>query len=162
MHTRRNLLSGLFLLGSLSACQPAPATLSEKDVADIKAVVDRWINDLVTDKRDDLGNIIAADMVLLPPNSGPVVGLDAAMAYLKAYPPITKFTATKDEVVGHGDIAYVRGTYSIEVALETGAAREQGTYLQINRRQQDGTWAYSRLSWHSSDPLPAAPAAAQQ
>ena len=164
MHTRRSLLSGLFLLASLSACQPAPATLSEKDVTDIKAVVDRWVDDFVTNKRDDVANIITADMVLLPPNSGPVVGHDAAMAYLKAYPPITKFTATKDEVVGHGDVAYVRGTYAIEVMLpETGAAKEQGTYLEIHRRQQDGTWPYSRLTWHSSEPLPpAAPAPAQQ
>jgi ketosteroid isomerase-like protein len=164
MHTRCSLLSELILLGLLSACQPPPATLSEKDVTDINAVVDRWVNDFVTNTRDDVANIITADMVLLPPNTGPVVGHDAAMAYLKAYPSITKFTVTKDEVVGHGDVAYVRGTYAIDVMLpETGAAHEQGTYLAIHRRQQDGGWPYSRLTWHSSEPLPpAAPTPATQ
>ena len=160
MHMRRSVVSGLFLLGSLSGCQPAPATFSEKEVTDVKAVVDRWVNDFLTNKRDDVANIITADMVLLPPNAAPLVGHDAAMAYLKAYPPITKLTVTKDEVVGHGDVAYVRGTYAIDVMLPgTGAAHEQGTYLQIHRKQTDGTWPYSRLTWHSSEPLPpAAPA----
>src|SRR5436190_6961913 len=114
MHTsRRSGITALFLVAALVGCAPAPANLSEKDVGDIKGMIDRWADDFVANKRDDLANIITADMVLLPPNAAPLVGHDAAMAYMKAYPTITKFVATKDEVVGHGDLAYVRGTYSI-------------------------------------------------
>jgi ketosteroid isomerase-like protein len=156
MRTRRNVVLGVFLLGALSACQPAAAVLSEKDVSDIKGTVDRWVNDFLTNKRDDVANIITADMVLLPPNTAAIVGHDGALAYLKAYPPITKFTVTKDEVVGQSDLAYVRGTYSIDVTLpDKNAAHEQGTYLEVHRKQKDGTWPYSRLIWHSSEPLPA-------
>ena len=155
MCTRRNVVTALFLLGVFSACQPTLENLSEKDAGDIKTVIDRWVDDFLTNKRDDVANIITADMVLLPANAAPLVGRDAAMAYLKAYPPITKFVVTKDEVVGHGDVAYVRGTYAIDVMLPgTGAAHEQGTYLEIHRKQKDGTWSYSRLIWHSSEPLP--------
>jgi ketosteroid isomerase-like protein len=154
----------LSLVAVLGACAPAPATLSEKDVADIKGMVTRWTDDFVANKRDDLANIITADMVLLPPNAGPLVGRDAAMAYIRTYPTITGFTATADEVVGLGDLAYVRGTYSIDLVLpDKTTAHDQGTYLEIHRKQADGTWPYSRLSWHSSQPAPAtAPAEAKK
>ena len=164
MHTRRSVVPSLFLLAALSGCQPAPQSLSEKDVSDIKAVVDRWRDDFLTNKRDDVTNIITFDMVLLPPNSAPLVGHDASMAYLKAYPPITKFTVTKDEVVGAGDVAYVRGTYSIDVTMpDKRPAHEQGTYIEVHRKQKDGAWPYSRLIWHSSEPAPApAPVSAKK
>ena len=151
----RCVVSALFLVGTLSGCQPAPASLSEADVSDINAIIDRWVNDFLTNNRDDLANIITADMVLLPPNTAPLVGRAAAMEYMKAYPAITRFTVTKDEVAGRGDLAYVRGTYSIDVTLpDNSPGHEQGTYIEIHRKQQDGTWPYSRLIWHSSEPVP--------
>ena len=162
MHTwRHSGIPALFIVAALVACAPAPANISEKDVSDIKGVVDRWADDFVANKRDDLANVITADVVLMPPNAAPLVGHDAAMAYMKAYPTITKFIVTKDEVVGHGDLAYVRGTYSIDLVLpDKTAAHDQGTYLEIHRKQTDGTWPYSRLSWHSTEPVPAAAPAA--
>jgi ketosteroid isomerase-like protein len=39
------------------------------------------------------------------------------MTYMKAYPTITKFTVTKDDIAGNGDVAYVRGPYSIDVTM---------------------------------------------
>src|ERR1051325_6052518 len=164
MFKRRSVVPTLLLLGALVGCQPAappaPAALSDKDVSDIKAVTDRWVNDFLTNKRDDLANILTADMILLPPNMGPQVGRDASMAYLKSYPTITKFTVTKDEVTGVGDLAYLRGTYSIDVTMpDKSTAHENGTAIEIHRKQADGSWPYSRLIWHSSEPLPtAAPA----
>ena len=161
MHRTRSIVPALLLV-ALAACSPAaPAKLSEQDVTDIKASVDRWVDDFLTNKKDDLTNLITDDMVLLPPNSAPMVGREASMNYMKAYPTITKFTATKDEVDGVGDVAYVRGTYSIDATLpDSTSIHDEGTYLEVHRKQADGSWRYSRLSWHSSQPLPApAPAA---
>ena len=156
MHTRRSIIPLILAFGVFSSCQPAPASLSEKDVSDIKASVDRWVSDFLSNKRDDLGSIITDDIVLMPPNAAPISGRDAAMAYMKGYPPITKFTATKDEVVGQGDLAYVRGSYSIDVTLpDKSTSHDQGTFLETHRKQSDGTWRYSRLMWHSAEPVPA-------
>jgi ketosteroid isomerase-like protein len=153
----------MLLLAMLTGCASAPAAaadLSDKDVADIKASIDRWRTDFVDNKRDDLANIISADMVLMPPNGQPVTGKDAAMTYMKAYPTITKFDAAADEVTGHGDLAYARGTYSINLTLpDKTAAHEQGSFTEVHRKQADGSWLYTRLIWHSNDPVAAAPAA---
>jgi len=127
------------------------SALSDKDVSDIQATIDRWIEDAIS-RRDDFTNIIAPDMILQPANLPPIVGHDAAVAYLKAYPTITKFTATKDEVVGRGDLAYVRGTYAIDAVLpDKTPVHENGTYLEVHRKRADGTWPYTRLMWHSTE-----------
>lgn len=132
------------------------AALSDKDVNDIKAMIDRWVEDALS-KRDDFANILASDMILQPPNAAPILGHDASVAYLKAYPTITKFTVTKDEVVGRGDLAYARGTYVIEALLpDKTPVHENGTYLEIHRKQADGSWPYTRVIWHSTEPLPSA------
>jgi hypothetical protein len=66
-------MPALSLIAALVACAPAPAPadLTEKDVADIKGMVDRWTAALAANKRDDLANVITTDMVLLPPNAAP-------------------------------------------------------------------------------------------
>lgn len=70
------------------------------------------------------------------------------------------FTATKDEVVGRGDLAYVRGTYAIDALLpDKTPVHENGTFLEIHRKQADGTRPYTRLIWHSTEPAPASAAA---
>ncbi|HKS07294.1 MAG TPA: DUF4440 domain-containing protein [Gemmatimonadaceae bacterium] len=155
MHTRRSAVPALVLLAALTACQPAPQAISEKDVADLGAVIDRWI-DGVINNRDSLANIIASDVIMMPPNQAPIVGHEAVMAYLKAYPTVTKFTANKQEVTGNGDLAYVRGTYAIDVKLpDNTAVHEDGTFLEVHRKQADGSWPYTRLIYHSTTPLPA-------
>ena len=159
MAMRRSAVPIAFLVAALAACrsaESAPANLSDQDVSALKGMVDRWVVDFTTNKRDDLANMLTADIILMPPNMAPLVGRDASMSYMKAYPPITKFTATKDEVVGHGDVAYIRGTYALDATMpDKTTMHDSGTYLEIHRKQADGSWPYSRLMWHSSLPAPA-------
>ena len=161
MRTRRNVALGMIVffaaIGSCTAPAPPSAELTAKDVADIKAVIERWRIAFVENKRDDLANVITADVVLMPPNVQPFVGKDAAMGYMKAFPAITRFDVTTDEVIGRGDVAYVRGTYSLDLTLaDSTKAHDQGSFLEIHHKQADGSWPYTRLIWHSNDPVPAA------
>ena len=146
-------------LVALAACQQAPANITEKDIADIKASVARWRDDFVNNKRDDLANIVSDDMVLMPANMAPLVGKEASMTFMKGYPTINKFEYTTDEVVGVNDLAYVRGTYALDVTLpDSTKVHDNGVFLETHRKQADGSWRYSRLAWHSTDPPPAPPA----
>jgi ketosteroid isomerase-like protein len=56
------------------------------------------------------------------------------------------------EVAGTGDLAYVRGTYSLsmEVPGVTQPVRQDGKLLQIYARQQDGTWLLARDIWNAN------------
>ena len=74
-------------------------------------------------------------------------------------PRLTGFTANAEEVSGHGDLAYVRGTYELKMVMpDRSATTDRGTFLEIHRRRSDGTWPYTRVMFHSTEPVrPAAP-----
>ncbi|MFI5311007.1 MAG: YybH family protein [Gemmatimonadales bacterium] len=153
------------LLAVTAGCQSAPASteLSDADVTAVKSQIDRWAKAaLAADWTAGLKEL-TNDAVWLPPNAAPLVGHDALLAWLNSYPKITRFDHTVDEVVGHGDLAYARGTYDIDVTLpDKTTATEKGSFLEIHRKQADGTWRYTRVSHHPSSPPPAPAAAAKK
>ena len=57
--------------------------------------------------------------------------------------------------MGYSDLAYLRGTYTMTFTIP-GAAPidEQGKFLQIYRRQPDGSWEMAREIYNSDLPLP--------
>jgi ketosteroid isomerase-like protein len=65
---------------------------------------------------------------------------------------VTAFSLRATKTDGRGDIAYVQGTFAMTVAAKGGAAPEQasGYFLQVLRRQPNGTWqiAVQMLSLH--------------
>ena len=78
---------------------------------------------------------------------------------LKALPVIIRQADGEAlEVDGSGDLAYVRGTYAIrmEVPGVVQPVGQDGKFLQIYARQQDGTWLLARDIWNVTT-SPAAP-----
>ena len=127
--------------------------LSAKAVAAIKAQIDRFVQTVLASQFDDWGKLLAKDVVVMPPNEPAVVGRDAAVAWGKAYPHITSFTVSVDEVAGRGDLAYARGTYMTTATLKDGTSvNGKGSFLDIHRRAADGSWPYTRLMFHSDTP----------
>jgi ketosteroid isomerase-like protein len=64
-----------------------------------------------------------------------------------------------DEIEGRGDLAYARGHYTMEgtpKAAGVPALREQGKFVEVLRRQPDGTWRYAVDMWSPNQPAPAA------
>jgi ketosteroid isomerase-like protein len=76
---------------------------------------------------------------------------------LSTFPPLTSFTLNPVEIEGVGKLAYQRGTYQMTMLLPGGVtASDSGKYVEIRRRQADGTWLITRDIWNSDIPLPAA------
>ncbi|MFI5309830.1 MAG: YybH family protein [Gemmatimonadales bacterium] len=147
---------GVVLLAFLAACQPSIPDVSQADKDAIKATVDKYIAAVLAKDLDSFGKTLMPDVFYSGQNYAPLKGRDAAVAFLNAFPKVTKFTTTIDDVAGHGDLAYERGTYAIDVSLpDATSMTEHGAYLTVFRRQADGSWLYSQLLYHSTDPLPA-------
>jgi ketosteroid isomerase-like protein len=75
-------------------------------------------------------------------------------------PNTPAFLSLKDnEVMGYADLAYLRGSYSMTFSLPGVPAPidEQGKFLQIYRKQGDGSWKITREIYNSDLPLPAPP-----
>jgi ketosteroid isomerase-like protein len=155
MYSLCGIIAGL----SLFACKPAaPVALGETDKAAIRKVLD---NALTIAASGDWAAYdkayYAEDAKVLEPNM-PIVEGRAAMesGFLKS-PPISNFKAEIFEIEGYQDLAYVRGKYSMTITLPgtTEPINDVGKYIEIWRKQADGSWKVIRDIFNSDLPLPA-------
>ena len=95
------------------------------------------------------------DAVMMAPNSEAIVGRAAIQTFFESFPPISSMELLATEVEGVGDLAYVRGSYTMTVAPEgADPISDTGKYIEIRRKQADGTWLLSRDLYNSDLPLP--------
>lgn len=143
------------ILVIIAACAPTAeglldeAATRESDLRRIDSLREEFL--LLNRAKDAAGvaNLHADDVVLMVPNSEAVVGRDALQALLqRSYdsPDETSVDFSTEEVEVLGEWAFVRGTY-----VQTGPA-DSGKYLQILKRQPDGSWKYARNMWSSDHP----------
>mgnify|MGYP001822815980 FL=1 len=97
----------------------------------------------------------APDAIILLPHLEPVVGRPDILDFIKeAFPGLTSFDLRTAHLEGSGDLAYVRGTYHLEMTTPDGPVADHGKYVSIWKRQNDGSW---KNSLYMSNPnLPAA------
>jgi uncharacterized protein (TIGR02246 family) len=117
-------------------------------------------------RENDPAAIMAAlteDAVLMPHHGVPPVEGQAAIREF-FWPPdspsttVTEFTRVPDEIAGSGDLAYVRGRFSLTFTTQTEGEEQtmsnQGSYLIVVRKQADASWRIARSIWN--DPVPEA------
>jgi uncharacterized protein (TIGR02246 family) len=97
------------------------------------------------------------DAVLNPPHDRAVKGRAAIQAWMEKFPPITAFKMSNVKVEVRNDLAYVLGTYTMTLAPPGGSGpiNDTGKYVEIRRRQPDGSWRIA-VDIFNSD-LPASP-----
>jgi ketosteroid isomerase-like protein len=138
------------------ACRPAPPPLTDADKTAIRAVGDSFIVFFRTNRDSAMATLYTETAIVMPPNAGAVEGRAAIRGFFEAYPPLPDFTGMPVEIDGRGDLAYVRGTYSFSMPAAGGrpAMSDHGKFLEIRRRQPDGTWMVSVDIFNSDVPLP--------
>ncbi len=146
-----SLIGGFAAAAILVACQAyGPATLSEADIEAIGATTQDW---QAAGRANDWAAVAALyteDAVLMPPNAPAVTGPANIQAYFGSLPPMGALDLADVEIDGVGDWAFVRGTYSLTMAVEgMEPIADSGTYLEICRKQADGTWLIYRDIYNS-------------
>jgi len=150
-----HLVPRFALLAVLMACQQPTAELSQADKDAVQATIDTYVQAALARDFDAWGQTLADDVFYSPPNRAPLNGREAAVEWVRAFPPLTSFTVTMAEIGGAGDLAYARGTYRLEHSLADDLSTiENGTFLDLHRRAADGSWQYTHVFFHSTDPLP--------
>ena len=104
-------------------------------------------------------SVYAQDSIVLRPHAPAVQGREAIQQWLATLPPISNAKGEGVEAVGYGDLAYLRGTYSMTFSIPgvPTPIEEQGKFLQIYRKQSDGSWKMTREIYNSDLPLPTPP-----
>ncbi len=103
---------------------------------------------------DGILRTFADDVVVMPPESPPVRGIDAAEEFLQEFLDAfsVEIELTSEDIVVDGDLAYDWGTVSGTVEPEGGEAQPmRNTYLLVYERAADGAWRQSKHIWNANE-----------
>lgn len=144
-------------LGS-AACSSTPAALSQADVDAIRAASRAYTQAALEKDWARWANYFEPDGKFLTPNAPILEGVQAIEKWGAAFPPIRSLVIEPIEIEGRGDTAWTRGRYSLVMAPPgQGEVSDTGKYMEIWRKQADGSWKLRRDIFNSDLPLPAPP-----
>lgn len=163
MHTRiapRLVIAALLMV---AGCARGGAPLSEADKSAVRANDQKFVQGVLAKNWTAVAAMYTANASFMPPNGPEVTGPAMIQAWMEAFPPVSAFTLEPLEIDGVGDLAYVRGTYTMSFTPPgaPGPIQDRGKYLVIERKQADGSWLITADIFNSDVPLPepAAPSA---
>ncbi len=147
------------------AGKPAQPSLEQ----DRKAIEQLHQRDIAASLALDVDKLVALwddNMVAMPPNSPPLVGIAANRAYLAknrvqmAGADILAYEQQWDEVHVVGDYAFEYGSIRSRIRMQD-AKQEQAfafNVMRVLKRQADGDWKVYRTIWNDRAPAQAPPA----
>jgi ketosteroid isomerase-like protein len=133
----------------LAGCQSKPATgLAEADRAAIRATFEAALrlgkvpaNPQIKDWTAYCAVYYAENATVLAANEPAIKGLPAITKFMNTFPPITSFCPKIETIDGEGGTAYVKGTYEMTIqATPQLAVNDKGKYLEVWKKQADGSW----------------------
>jgi len=169
-HSTRFGLVALLVVGA--ACQARPktetamagarsdaaaASLSDEDKASIRAVDAQWARAAKAGDGQAIAALYTSDAILLPPGE-PMVKGEAAKKYWVDFTngfsgPVELNTMA---VEGGGDVASAIGTYTMTLTPRKAGAKplptEEGKYIEVLKRQGDGSWKIIYDIWNPNAP----------
>jgi ketosteroid isomerase-like protein len=142
-------------IAACSRAESAPAPLSDRDRAAIRANDSAYVTAWMRDDTTGVLATLTADPILIPGGLEPLRGQSAAKGFWwpsdGSHTKLTAFDRTVEEIDGAGDVAFVRGTDSLRFTYTKGASIQasamRSVTLAVVRRQSDGTWKIARMMW---------------
>jgi uncharacterized protein (TIGR02246 family) len=160
MKTKPSVLSVCFALLSLAFGGTAAAADAkiEQALRDLDA---QWSAAAAAKDLDKTVSYYATEAIVMPPNASAPTTKEAirnAWKEMLARPGAgISWKATKVEVAKSGDLAYVSGTYEDTMTDASGKpVKDHGKYIEIFKKQADGTWKVVVDIWNSDLPASAA------
>jgi uncharacterized protein (TIGR02246 family) len=147
----------LVMVAAGSGCRPqvgkdanpreSVPSLSAADKAGIRSADSAFMAAANAGDADKMAEVYAEDGALLAPNLPPQKGRDAVRAFwggfLDAY--TVRFEVASDTIEGRGDLAYNQGHYrftAVPKAKGVPGIADEGKFLEILKKQGDGSWKY--------------------
>jgi ketosteroid isomerase-like protein len=129
------------------------STLSEQDVAGIKALVEEWNEIVRAEDWDRELETLTDDVVFMPPDVPALEGKDAIKEWLDGFPPIKAFNTVFVDAEGRDDFACARGKMTMTVEPESGKLLSMSCqWICSFRKQADGRWLCVWDTWNMDEP----------
>ena len=158
------LFSGLVLAACTPAEQvaetPGQEVSTEAAVEAIDSLGQKYMDASRSEDATALVDLFTADALRMPPNEPSSKGSEALRDYFaEAFEHESlDVTVKTDELQVLGDWAFTCGTYSVvakDKATEE-VTEDNGKWINILKREPDGSWKIHRNIWNSDDPIPEA------
>lgn len=136
----------LLVVMSLSAaCQTTATDTRAADEATLRNLDAEWSKAAGAKDLEKTASYYTEDALVLPPNMPVIQGKQQARAMWQGMFSVPGFgggwKATKVEVARSGDLGYVTGTYELSETDASGRPMvDKGKYLEIWKKQPDGSW----------------------
>ena len=126
----------------------------EADLAAIAEFNKRYLGAINDEDIATLSSLTTEDHIMLAPGRPPTVGKaanDAANSRVfQQFGSVETWTPV--ETMVSGDLAYQRGTYTVDATPKAGGGKptsSRGNFMRIYRRQSDGQWRMTRDMFNS-------------
>ena len=153
---------GLGLLVFMSACQkeaPVEVGLTAEDEAAIRQVAQEYLVISNAEEKDFnalVDHYYSADATIMASNMPAITGRAGLISFFEAFPPYSDFNLEIVELDGQGDLAYIWGSYSMNIMLP-GAEEpmhDVGKYIEVWKKQADGNWKVYLDIFNTDLPMP--------
>ena len=156
------VLAFVLLIIVLTGCQQAPTgpqPLTDADREQHAALEETIRQAFLASDAAAVAALYAEDAILSPPGSEMVRGKENIHEWLSNFfkvAKITEFTLTPVELSGENDWAYAVGTFSMKIVFQGSdtPVSDRGKYLDVRRKQADGSWKFVADTWNSNQPPP--------
>lgn len=145
------MLTPALVIALLGACTSVPSSLSAEDVAAHRAMSQRFLDHVHARDWTALAEMYEEGAVVMQMNTPALVGRRAVRGFWASMPAIAELRFIDDGIRGEGDLVYVYGRYWLTFE-DPDLPPDEGKYLDVRRRQADGTWKYVAEAANSSLP----------
>lgn len=148
------VLCSVLILAAGCAAPPEEAPVPEVDLvaeneAALSELAAKYLQAVNRGDADGLAVLYTEDAIRMQTNSKAKVGRDAIRLFAAADYADTNWDMQLrvDESEYSGDLAFVRGTYALSISPEDSPSevyQEVGKWMDVMRRQDDGSWLIAR------------------
>jgi ketosteroid isomerase-like protein len=145
-HTRLGTFVLAFFLLSLSiGCQSQATSDTRAEEVALRKLDDEWSKAAGARDVEKTISYYSGDAVVMPPNIPTLTGKEPIRALWKSMLDSPSFSGgwkvTKVEVARSAELAYVSGSYEFNEKDDSGKPiTDKGKYLEVWKKQADGSW----------------------
>ena len=116
-----------------------------------EALVAPWVQACLDRDWDALLALCTDDVVFAPPGEPSISGEESLKNWLDAFPVMTEFEFSFDQIDESDDLAVGCGTGSMTVEMGDDTASMTIKFADVFHRQADGGWLYSHVIWNGNE-----------
>jgi len=141
----------------LFACQPpAPPCdcgMTGNDKVQIRDQEQAFVKAVFEGDQNLLSTVLDDHVIAMPPNEGELNGRNKYVSYLSDLPPVLEFEFLEVEIEGDADHAFAKGNYVMTMEVDGVEQSDEGSFIEIWKKNAEGSWLLYRDIWNSGMPL---------